>query len=383
MFSLKGEAGYLAAMQHIMTNGIDKQDRTGTGTRSIFGQINMEFDLTLNGYGVVPIPSTKKILVDKYLHELVWMLSGSSRIEYLLENGVHIWDDWVLKGTEVFGGLLSHADRIRLLQSKKADVFEAFLEMSNKAYLSDVLRLEDQARFMDNAGIPTHELVGGDLGPVYGKQWRETDDTRYIEVADWTANADNYERRGFQVVGRDMHGKHITIQRKIDQLAAVEDALRNNVDSRRIIMSAWNVARLDEMALPPCHTLAQWYTYIEPVSGESVLDCKLYQRSADFFLGCPFNFGFYSVLTHMLAELHGHTAGKLYHTVGDAHIYSNHFDQVRTQLSRQPIPENFPTLTLYSDNDGDPYNSVSQFKFSDIKIEGYEHHSFIKAKVAV
>lgn len=374
MLQAQNEDQYLRALIHVLKHGQERKDRTGVGTISVFGSINMEFELTDDrGQMLVPIPSTKKVLYDKYVTELVWMLSGQSNVKFLLDNGVNIWNEWVIPGTEVFGRLLEWSERIRECERMGfLDEFTAYREQ-----LANPDDLDAQDKWLTARGVHSHQLLDGELGPVYGAQWRAHEDTRIITAAQWSADPDGWEKRGYKVavVGRK---DEIVIQRRIDQLAQIEQALRNNRDSRRIILSAWNVARLDEMALPPCHTLSQWYVR-EGAGGHPVLDCKLYQRSADLFLGCPFNFGFYSIFTHMLANMFGMSAGKLYHTFGDAHIYSNHVGQVRQQLGR-PIKENsYPVLCL---DRAEMYSSITEFKLEDINISGYESHPFIKAKVA-
>nr|MBV6630783.1 thymidylate synthase [Oceanococcus sp. HetDA_MAG_MS8] len=260
---------YHALMQRILDEGVDKADRTGTGTRSLFGA-QMRFDLR-EGF---PLVTTKKLHLRSIIHELLWFLSGDTNIGYLKDNGVSIWDEW-------------------------AD---------------------------DN----------GDLGPVYGSQWRS-----------WP----NY------------NGGHI------DQIQRVLDDLRANPNSRRHIVSAWNVGLVDQMALPPCHLLFQFYV------AEGRLSCMLYQRSCDFFLGVPFNIASYSLLTHMVAQQVGLDVGDFVWTGGDVHLYSNHFEQARLQLSREHRP--LPKLVLNKASD------LYSYRYEDVQIEGYDPHPAIKAPVAV
>ncbi|MDW3191015.1 MAG: thymidylate synthase [Cytophagales bacterium] len=260
---------YLDLMQHILDNGVDKSDRTGTGTRSVFGY-QMRFDLS-EGF---PLVTTKKVHTRSIFHELLWFLKGEQNIKYLKDNGVSIWDEW--------------ADE------------------------------------------------NGDLGPVYGVQWRS-----------WPAAGEN-----------------------IDQITNLVNQIRNNPDSRRHIVSAWNVANVDEMALPPCHTMFQFYV------AEGKLSCQLYQRSADVFLGVPFNIASYALLTMMIAQVCDLEPGDFVHTFGDAHLYSNHFDQAKLQLSRASRP--LPTLKLNPE-----VNDIFGFKYEDITLEGYDPHPHIKAAVAV
>lgn len=261
---------YLDLLQRIKNEGVEKGDRTGTGTRSVFGH-QMRFDL---GEGF-PVLTTKKLHLRSIIHELLWFLRGDTNIEYLHEHGVTIWDEW-------------------------AD-------------------------------------AQGNLGPVYGYQWRS-----------WPAP----------------DGSHI------DQIANVERSLKENPDSRRHIVSAWNVAEIDRMALPPCHTLFQFY-----VAGGK-LSCQLYQRSADVFLGVPFNIASYALLTMMMAQVTGLRPGDFVHTLGDAHLYLNHMEQVDLQLSRQPRP--LPRMEI-----NPAVDSIFGFRYEDFNLVGYDPHPTIKAPIAV
>jgi thymidylate synthase len=261
---------YLQLMAHVLEHGVERGDRTGVGTRSVFGY-QMRFDL---GQGF-PLVTTKRIHTKSIIHELLWFLQGDTNVAYLQANGVRIWNEW-------------------------AD---------------------------DN----------GDLGPVYGAQWRS-----------WRA-ADG---------------------RLIDQIAGVVDAIRYNANSRRHIVSAWNVGDLDEMALAPCHCLFQFYV------AEGRLSCQLYQRSADIFLGVPFNIASYALLTAMIAQVTGLQPGDFVHTFGDAHLYLNHLEQARLQLSRQPYP--LPTLHLDPD-----VHELADFRYEHIAIRDYHYHPRIKAPIAV
>ena len=261
---------YLDLMRHVLENGVEKSDRTGTGTRSVFGY-QMRFDLS-EGF---PMVTTKKLHLRSIIHELLWFLSGDTNIGYLRENKVRIWDEW--------------ADE------------------------------------------------NGDLGPVYGSQWRS-----------WQgANGET-----------------------IDQISEVVNAIKTNPDSRRLIVSAWNVAEVPKMALPPCHAFFQFYV------AEGKLSCQLYQRSADIFLGVPFNITSYALLTRMIAQACDLKAGDFVHTLGDAHLYSNHLEQTKLQLSREP--RSLPRLKVNPD-----VKDIFSFRFEDFEILDYDPHPHIKGVVAV
>ncbi|NOY61675.1 MAG: thymidylate synthase [Gammaproteobacteria bacterium] len=261
---------YLDLMRYVRDHGAAKEDRTGTGTLSVFGY-QMRFDLR-RGF---PAVTTKKLHLKSIIHELLWFLQGDTNIRYLKENGVTIWDEWANKN--------------------------------------------------------------GELGPVYGSQWRA-----------WPTPG----------------GGHI------DQISQVVEQIRNSPDSRRLIVSAWNVAEIDNMALPPCHMLFQFYV----ANGE--LSCQLYQRSADIFLGVPFNIASYALLTMMVAQVTGLKAGDFVHTLGDAHLYSNHLQQVDLQLSRAPYA--LPKMALNLER-----QSIFDFCYEDFELLGYQSHAGIKAPVAV
>lgn len=261
---------YLDLMRRVLEHGASKTDRTGTGTRSVFGH-QMRFDLS-HGF---PLVTTKKIHVKSVIHELLWFLSGDTNIRYLKENGVSIWNEW--------------ADE------------------------------------------------NGDLGPIYGYQWRS-----------WPTAS----------------GEHI------DQISRVLHDIRHTPDSRRLIVSAWNVGEIEQMALPPCHTLFQFYV------ADGRLSCQLYQRSADIFLGVPFNIASYALLTLMMAQVCELEPGEFIHTLGDAHLYSNHLEQAKLQLSR--TPRSLPTMRLNPE-----VRSLFDFRFDDFELMNYDPHPPIKAAVAV
>jgi thymidylate synthase len=261
---------YLDLMRHVRDKGVKKEDRTGTGTLSMFGY-QMRFALD-EGF---PVVTTKKCHLKSIIHELLWFMSGDTNIRYLQDNGVRIWNEWA----------------------------------------------DDE----------------GNLGPVYGYQWRS-----------WPA-AD---------------GRHV------DQISQVIDQIKNTPDSRRMIVNAWNVGEIENMALPPCHMMFQFYV------ADGKLSCQLYQRSADIFLGVPFNIASYALLTMMVAQVCDLAPGDFVHTFGDAHLYSNHLEQVEEQLSRKPYP--LPVMKINPDA-----KSIFDFKFEDFELVGYEAHPHIKATVAV
>lgn len=261
---------YLDLMRHVKEHGIQRGDRTGTGTLSVFGY-QMRFDLT-EGF---PVVTTKKLHLRSIIHELLWFLQGNSNIKYLNDNGVTIWNEW--------------ADE------------------------------------------------NGDLGPVYGVQWRS-----------WPAP----------------NGNHI------DQIEQLIERLKHNPNSRRHIVTAWNPAEVEEMALPPCHCLFQFYV------ADGKLSCQLYQRSADIFLGVPFNIASYALLTMMVAQVTGYEAAEFIHTLGDAHLYLNHLEQAELQLSRDPLP--LPTMHL-----NPAVQSIFDFTYDDFTLENYQYHKHIKAPIAV
>ncbi len=261
---------YLDLMSHVLEHGSEKQDRTGTGTLSVFGY-QMRFDLA-DGF---PVITTKKLHLHSIIHELLWFLQGDTNIAYLRENKVRIWDEW--------------ADE------------------------------------------------NGDLGPVYGAQWRS-----------W----------------RTADGE------VVDQITQVVDAIRKTPDSRRLIVSAWNAGEIDKMALPPCHAFFQFYV------ADGRLSCQLYQRSADIFLGVPFNIASYALLLMMVAQVTGLEAGEFVHTLGDAHLYTNHLPQARLQLSRKPYP--LPRMRINPE-----VSDLFEFRFDDFELSDYQFHEHIKAAVAV
>ena len=289
---------YLDMCRYILEHGEDRPDRTGTGTRSVFGY-QTRYDLR-EGF---PLLTTKKMYLRPIAEELLWFIKGDTNIKYLVDRNVKIWNEWPyedFKKSEDFNG----------------ETLEEFVE-----------KIKNDDEFAKKHG---------NLGPVYGAQWR------------------NFNNEG------------------TDQLMKLIDSLKNNPFSRRHIISAWNPSQVDEMALPPCHTLMQFYVS----SDKNYLSCQLYQRSADTFLGVPFNIASYALLTCMLAQVCGYEPKEFIHTIGDAHIYKDHFDVVKTQIERESLP--LPHLVLNKDID-----NLFDFKIEDIKLEGYQSHGPLKGKVSV
>ena len=295
---------YLDLLNRIKTEGIVKSDRTGTGTRSVFGH-QMRFNLA-EGF---PLLTTKKVFLKGIIHELLWFLAGDTNIKYLVDNGVHIWDNDAYR----YYGELCAANNVEPISK------EEFLEAASAQTPS-----------------PIKGYAYGDLNHVYGYQWRS-----------WPK--DNGEA--------------------IDQIKQVIDTIKHNPDSRRMIVSAWNVAEVEDMALPPCHVLFQFYV------ANGKLSCMLYQRSADTFLGVPFNIASYALLTMMIAQECGLEAGEFVHTLGDTHLYLNHMEQVDEQLSR--TPRKLPTMRINPD-----VKSVFDFRYEDFTLEGYDPYPAIKAPMS-
>ncbi len=303
---------YLGLLKDILDNGVDKGDRTGTGTRSVFGR-QVRYDLT-DGF---PAVTTKKLYFNSVVHELLWFLKGTGNIEYLAQNNVHIWDAWP---------------------------FKAYLE-KNKLPMPEVNSDEWKSQMKEfiNRIATDHDFAAkwGDLGPVYGVQWRKWPDGKGGEI---------------------------------DQIANVIDQIKTSPNSRRLIVTAWNAAEIDEIVttggLPPCHSLFQFYV------ANNKLSLQLYQRSADTFLGVPFNIASYSLLLAMVAQVTGLKQGEFIHTLADTHVYSNHFDQVNEQLSR--APKALPDLWINPE-----IKNIDDFTYDDIRLDNYDPHPPIKAPIAV
>ena len=295
---------YLDLLARIKNEGVVKTDRTGTGTKSVFGH-QMRFDLS-EGF---PLLTTKKVFLKGIIHELLWFLNGDTNIKYLVDNGVHIWDN---------------------------DAYRYYNELCVKEGVLPVSMEEFLRAAQEGIDSPIKGYKFGDLNHVYGYQWR------------------SWPRPNGET---------------IDQIQQAVDLIKNNPDSRRIIVSAWNVADVEKMALPPCHTLFQFYV------ADGKLSCMLYQRSADTFLGVPFNIASYALLTMMMAQVCGLEAGEFVHTTGDTHLYLNHMEQVDEQLSR--TPRALPKMRLNPD-----VKSIFDFKFEDFTLEEYDPYPTIKAPMS-
>lgn len=290
---------YLDLCQEILNNGIFKEDRTSTGTYSIFGY-QMRFNLTAG----FPLLTTKKVHLKAIIYELLWFLKGDTNIRYLVTNGVNIWNEWPY------------------------EIYKESSDYQNETLSEFIEKVKADEEFARKYG---------NLGPVYGKQWRSFE-------------------------GKD--------NRVVDQIARVINEIKNNPDSRRLIVCAWNAAEVDDMALPPCHLLFQFYVV------NNKLSCQLYQRSGDVFLGVPFNIASYSLLTMMIAHICNLELGDFVHTIGDAHIYANHLDQIKLQLSREP--RSLPKMIIKR-----RVEKIDEFDYNDFELVDYNPHPVIKGKVAV
>ena len=289
---------YLQFLEHILEKGSYKDDRTGTGTYSTFGY-QMRFDLS-EGF---PLLTTKKVFLKAIIHELLWFISGDTNIKYLVDNNVKIWNEWPY-------------EKYKKSSEYKGETLEEYVQ-----------KIKDDAEFAK---------VWGELGPVYGHEWRHFD-------------------------GQDTY---------VDQLGRVINEIKTNPNSRRLIVNAWQAAYVDQMALPPCHMAFQFYV------NNGKLSCQLYQRSADAFLGVPFNIASYSLLTMMIAKICGLEPGEFVHTFGDCHIYSNHMEQIKLQLSREP--RKLPKMKINPN-----IKDINDFKFEDFELVDYDPHPAIKGAVAV
>ncbi|MCA1054550.1 thymidylate synthase [Rossellomorea aquimaris] len=314
------EFEYLDMCRHVLLNGHEKEDRTGTGTRSVFGY-QMRFDLQ-KGF---PLLTTKRVPFKLVASELLWFIKGDTNIRYLLEHNNNIWNEWAFKNWIESQDYQGPDMKDFGLRSQQDEEF-------NEKYKKEMNEFKERI-LQDDAFAARY----GELGPVYGKQWRAWE----------TTQGDT-----------------------IDQLKDLIQQIKDNPDSRRLILSSWSPEFVPMMGLPPCHTLFQFYV------ADGKLSCQLYQRSGDIFLGIPFNIASYALLTHLIAHECGLEVGDFVHTIGDAHIYTNHIEQIETQLKREP--RSFPRLNIKSE-----VNSVFEVEMDDLEIEGYDPHPAIKAPVAV
>lgn len=375
---------YNQNLRDILATGEVRTDRTGVRTLSKFGSIKHTIDMR-EGF---PATTGKKFAFNTNKGETMdWMLKGKFDLKSLKDLGIRIWDQNVKPGTEVYEEL-SVEERVALLTPGQKENFVAFREELRQ--IKDLSSTEYEDAFhakLNNWGVQEERLIGGDLGPIYGKQWRAWEDVRIVPIEEWSENFQKFQRMGFDLpegyfeyddrVNDRPIRTHAIIKREIDQVAQVEKAIAERSDSRRIVLTGWNVAQLDEMSLPPCHTMAQWYvSQQKDEEGRNFLDVELYSRSNDMFLGCPFNVAQYALITEMLAHVHGLRARMLYHTIGDAHIYLNHIegpDSV-TELLKRPIIHNSPKLVIAP---GD-YKSILDIPNSAVTMEGYESHPAFK-----
>ena len=369
---------YKDNLRYIRDMGERRTDRTGVTTVSVFGDVSHKIDLR-KGF---PGTTLKRLAFQANKVETIdWMLQGKFDLKTLKDRGVRIWDQNVKPGTEVYEGApLSVEQRLAFLAPHQLKTFN---ELRDELFESEEV---DDSEFhismgnrLNNWGIPERALSDGDLGPIYGKQWRAWEDTRVIDIDTWhSVEKRKYEAMGFLLyhIVRDRFGDstHFVIKRKIDQVADVKKAIAAHSDSRRIILTGWNVAQLDEMSLPPCHTMAQWYvSQKKDENGLPFLDCKMYQRSADFLLGVPFNVAQYAMLTEMLANVHGLRARFLHHTVGDAHIYLNHLEQGHVdEIINRPVIHKSPKLKI--EDCPIPRTSILDIRTVDISMVGYESY---------
>lgn len=365
---------YKDNIRYILSEGEERTDRTGVRTMSAFGDIGHKIDLRR----AYPATSLKRLAFKTMKVETIdWMLQGKCDLKTLKDKGVRIWDQNVKPGTEVYEYKdLCIEDRIKLLTPGQLENFKEFREGLRAR--GDVNSLEYEEAFdrkFNNWGVPDTErvLVDGDLGPIYGKQWRDWEDLRMVRTNELYGDAwEKYGSRGFEHTPFDNGRGWTLIRRSIDQVMDVDKAIKNRSDSRRIILTGWNVAQLDEMSLPPCHTMAQWYvSQKRDENGLQFLDCKLYQRSADFLLGVPFNVAQYALITEMYAKAHGLRARFLHHTVGDAHIYMNHLEQgFVAEIMDRPVIHKAPKLQIKSLEQ----SSILDFTVGDFSLVGYESH---------
>lgn len=414
---------YLELMRHVRDHGTFKSDRTGTGTYSVFGY-QMRFDLS-EGF---PLVTTKKCHLRSIIHELLWFLQGDTNIRYLKENGVSIWDEWIKEETAEYRPATLHEVNGRI---KAAGLQEEFIEWVKPYWLSEYKEGYEKIQgktmhvkggpdipgsihwahpdydamafaWAEERGVSTKTLIAGELGPVYGSQWRS-----WPGLPEFIRWADMADKDNVAIIREEEDGA--VVQHRIDQIKNLIEMIRKNPDSRRLIVSAWNPAEVDQMALPPCHALFQFYSAvltweerwkIAAEQGYDVdqfrgcvvsdimenfdqwdipkrrLSCQLYQRSADIGLGVPFNIASYALLLMMVAQVTDHAPGDFIWTGGDCHIYSNHLEQIDLQLTRDPHP--LPTMKI-----NPQVRDIFDFKYEDFTLENYVSHPHIAMPVAV
>lgn len=416
---------HLRLLQELLLSGTPKSDRTGVGTLSKFG--HQERHNLSAGH---PHLTTKKVPFKDNVVELIWTISGETRLKFLKDHGVRIWDEWVKPGTEVWGETWTYQERLKDFQTRverrsiQPEAVEQYLDAWMEQHPTATPDIEDHVEMFDHFRVPTAPLLDGELGPVYGQQWRNIIDTRRVTYSE----IEEYKLRGYKLIGLleetgepigDNDYKSAIVERKIDQLSKVIEQLQSNPDDRGIIVSAWHVPDLDQMALRPCHTLFQFYTRLrdwqdvitdiqfdeDPSMGSAfeefaegctpeerkkaifefamqrgiphrILDCQLYMRSNDAFLGRPFNISQYSLLTMMIAQVVGMLPGEFIISNGDLHLYNNHVEQAQIQIQREPMQ--LPQVRL-----NPLVTSLFDFTIDDIELLNYESHPAIKAPVAV
>ncbi len=397
---------FISNMDYIFKYGEAKSDRTGTGTISVFGMTEW-YSLTDSQ---LPVVTSKKVHLKSVIHELIWMISGDTNISYLKANGVRIWDEWIKPGTEEYGPM-TYEEMVDVLDQVQSYRFRELEALGLNSDYKDPKNTESVFRGIFR--IDPVKLVGGDLGPVYGKQWRSIVDTRRAVIGKETFDTSKYTQLGAFINNQTGETEGVW-ERTIDQLSNIIEILQNDPESRRMVIDSWQVKDLDEMALTPCHHTFQFYT--TPMSQEErinwvskknldedeleilnnntndkiqlgrifwhhqvpeyKLSCMFVMRSNDVFLGKPFNITFYGLLTHAMCNMLNMEPGELVYAGGDCHIYSNHIEQVKEQLTRKTHP--LPTISFKTKG-----KDIRELEFDDFIIENYQHEAPIRAKVAI
>jgi len=413
------DAQYLDLSQHIVDHGVNKMDRTGTGTRGVFGT-RMRFNLKDNR---LPLLTTKKVNHHAVVHELLWMLSGDTNVKYLKDNNVGIWDSWVIPSSALYRRYTVD-ERVDILKRRDRDMHDT---LARKINSGEINRWTHKLITENTVGIPIKALVSGELPKIYQHQWRQWEDTRLVENTPKTVLS--HIKAGYtqwsDANAPNPTASHVVMQRRIDQIQNALDQLNTNPDSRRIVVSAWNVAELEEMALPPCHALFQFYTevmtlderrhwlvlnhfYAEVADYDAFkkaidrpgvhpddyehglhdlldkhrvprrwLSCQLYQRSADTALGVPFNIVQYSLLTHLVGRAVGMAPKEFVWVGGDTHLYSDQFCGIEEQLRRSPKTKQVPRVKFNS-----PETDLFRVLAEDLEIVDYHPHAAIKFPAA-